>query len=167
MNTIEGTVSRITDVETGLNKLGKEWRKQGFAIRTNEQYEKTIYFQAFNKVTEYIDNLNVGDDVEVAFYAESREYNEKYYTSLNAVTIKVTRANANAIKALPTETATLPKKEALLKPTPEANATYGEMAKFYPLKKKESPSIETLAMQDLVKRGLIPASPDEIEDLPF
>jgi|TARA_B110000467_G_C18318262_1_gene483179 hypothetical protein len=84
---LNGTITVISDVQTGTAKsTGNTWKKCGFVVETKGEYPKSVYFTVFGE--EKVDNLlkfnKVGQDVDVSFNVESREYNGKYYTDLQA-----------------------------------------------------------------------------------
>ena len=87
---IEGTVKKVLPLQSGVSATGKEWKKQDFVITTLEQYAKDVCIQAFNKTTEYVDNLQEGDNVNVSFNLESKGYQGKYYTQVTAWKIEKT-----------------------------------------------------------------------------
>lgn len=79
---VTGKVVQVLAVESGTSKMGNAWQKQNFVIETLGRYPKKICFQLFGE------NVSVcpaiGDEVKVLFDAESREYNGRWYTQLNA-----------------------------------------------------------------------------------
>ena len=69
-------------IESGTSKSGNAWQKRNFVIETAGQYPKKVCLQLFgDKVNEC---PNVGEEVKVSFDAESREWNGKWFTQLNA-----------------------------------------------------------------------------------
>jgi len=97
--TINGKITAINAVENGTSKAGKEWQKQNFVINTGDKFNPEVCFQVFG--AEKCENLtkynNVGDDVEVSFNVSSREYNGKWYNSLDAWMVKKTDHNINDV----------------------------------------------------------------------
>ena len=84
---LKGTIKVISEVQEGTAKsTGNTWKKCGFVVETKGEYPKSVYFTVFGE--EKVDNLlkfnKVGQDVDVSFNVESREYNGKYYTDLQA-----------------------------------------------------------------------------------
>lgn len=79
---IQGKVVTVLAVESGTSKAGNPWQKQSFVIEVGERYPKKVCFQLFG---EYVSDCPaVGDDVKVSFDIESREWNGKWFTQLNA-----------------------------------------------------------------------------------
>ena len=79
---ISGKTIAVLDLVTGTSKAGKAFQKREFVIETAGQYPKKVCFQLFgDKVN---DCPNVGEEVKVSFDPESREWNDKWFTQLNA-----------------------------------------------------------------------------------
>lgn len=87
---LKGKVVLSLPVVTGEGKNG-QWRKQEFLIETGDQYPKKVMFSLMGAKIDQ-NQVVVGQEVVVSFDAESREYNGKYYTNLNAW--KVTAAGS-------------------------------------------------------------------------
>ena len=83
---LNGVIKKIMPIVEGVSQAGKEWKKSGFVVTTEGDYPKDVAFSVFGE--EKVDNLmkfnKVGQRVDVSFNVESREYNEKYYTDLQA-----------------------------------------------------------------------------------
>jgi len=83
---VKGKITEILEVESGSSKAGKDWEKQTFVIDTEAQYNPLIAFSVFGE--DKVENLTkynkVGDSVEVSFNVSSREFNGKYYHSVDA-----------------------------------------------------------------------------------
>ena len=79
---ITGKVVAVLELVSGTSNAGNPWQKREFVIETPGQYPKKICLQLFgDKVNEC---PNVGEEVKVSFDAESREWNGKWFTQLNA-----------------------------------------------------------------------------------
>lgn len=81
---IKGKIQQILKPESGVSRAGKEWKKQEFVIETDEQFPRKVCFTLFNDKTALINDLSVGEEVEVSFNLESREYNGKWFHNINA-----------------------------------------------------------------------------------
>jgi len=81
---IIGEVIKILELQSGEGKKGT-WYKQNFVVKTKEQYAKEICFDFFGDagLLEKIKYLKIGSEIKVFFNAESREFNNKWYTNLN------------------------------------------------------------------------------------
>jgi hypothetical protein len=79
-----GKVLQILPEIKGTSARG-EWKKQDFVIETaEEQFPKKICFTLFNDKNGTFDKIKPNMEVEVSFSIESREYNEKWYSNINA-----------------------------------------------------------------------------------
>jgi len=97
--TITGKLKLILNVQKGTNQAtGKEWQKQSFVVETEEQYPKTICFDGWSKLVPVIGKLQIGENLTVHFRAESREYNEKWYTNLTAWKIDKAGAKSEVVE---------------------------------------------------------------------
>jgi hypothetical protein len=99
--TVKGNIIKVMNLESGVSKAGNEWKKQEFILEFQEQqFARKICFSLFNDKTALLKNLQPGQEVEVAFNLESREFNGKWYTNVNAWKIDPVKA-ANAPEGLP------------------------------------------------------------------
>lgn len=79
---IKGKVIQLLPLQTGEGKNGA-WRKQEFVIETDAQYPKKICISAWgDKINESL--LQIGNEINVSFDLESREYNGRWYTDVKA-----------------------------------------------------------------------------------
>ncbi len=81
---VKGKIEQILKPESGVSRAGKEWNKQEFVIETEEQYPRKVCFTLFGDKTSLISGLSNGQQVEVSFNLESREYNGKWFHNINA-----------------------------------------------------------------------------------
>jgi hypothetical protein len=103
--TERGVVTQILQEETGTSKAGKEWRKQEFVIETEGQYPKNICFTLFGDKIDLLMKIAEGMTVDVSFNLESREYNGRWFHSVNAWRIQPekTEQQKEQIKDIPPE----------------------------------------------------------------
>ncbi len=81
---VKGKIEQILKPESGVSRAGKEWQKQEFVIETDEQFPRKVCFTLFNDKTSLIKGISAGEEVEVSFNLESREYNGKWFHNINA-----------------------------------------------------------------------------------
>ena len=81
---VKGKIQQILKPESGVSRAGNEWKKQEFVIETIEQFPRKICFTLFNDKLSLINDISGGDEVEVSFNIESREYNGKWFHNINA-----------------------------------------------------------------------------------
>lgn len=81
--TISGRIDSVLPLQQGTSKAGNPWKKQGYVIDTGGQYPKKVCFSLFgDKIDQF--PLQVGQDVTVSIGIESREFNARWYTEVNA-----------------------------------------------------------------------------------
>jgi hypothetical protein len=87
---ITGRVIKMLALQTGMGKVGP-WKKQEFVIETGGQIPRKICFSLWgDKIDQAA--LHEGDEAEINFDLESREYNGRWYTEAKAW--KVVRKSA-------------------------------------------------------------------------
>ena len=98
---VKGKIDQILKPESGVSRAGKEWKKQEFVIETDEQYPRKVCFTLFGDKIDLVTGLATGEDVEVSFNVESREYNGRWFHNINAW--KIDRANDDNFPPPPPE----------------------------------------------------------------
>lgn len=79
---LTGKIIKILALQTGTGKNGT-WKKQEFIIETAAQIARKVCFSLWgDKIDQF--NLQEGEDAEVSFDLESREYNNRWYTEAKA-----------------------------------------------------------------------------------
>jgi hypothetical protein len=81
---IKGRLIQILPLQSGTSKTGNDWSKQEFVIETDEQFPKKVCFTLFGDKVSLLNGLSIGNQIEVAFNLESREFNGKWYSNINA-----------------------------------------------------------------------------------
>jgi hypothetical protein len=82
--TVTGKIVALLKPEKGVSRAGNEWKKQDFVIETTDQFPKKICFTLFNDKITNLEGFSEGDEVEVSFSIESRDYNGKWFHNINA-----------------------------------------------------------------------------------
>lgn len=83
MADITGKIIVVLPTRSGTSARGTQWSSQTAVIETHEQYPKRVAFDVLgDKITEF--NLQVGEEVTVSFDINAREFNGKWYNSVNA-----------------------------------------------------------------------------------
>ena len=92
---VKGKVIELLPVQSGVSKAGKDWSKQEFVVETEEQFPKKICFTLFGDKLSLLNGISVGQEVEVFFNVESREFNGKWYHNINAWKINPVQQASN------------------------------------------------------------------------
>ena len=64
-----------------------------FVLSIGDKYPQLVQFQAVNERVKFLDGAKVGQECEVKFDLRGREYNGKFYVSLNAWDIRIASAS--------------------------------------------------------------------------
>lgn len=107
---ITGNIKLIQDVESGTSKAGNEWSKRTIVVTTADKYPQDLAIDFLGESIKGINNFQVGNPVTVSINLRGKEYNGKYYTSINGWKIAATIGNVNNTDQNPAreETADLP-----------------------------------------------------------
>jgi hypothetical protein len=77
-----GKIIKVLPLQTGTGKNGT-WKKQEFVIETTDKIPRKVCFSLWgDKIDQF--SLAEGDESEVSFDLESREYNGRWYTEVKA-----------------------------------------------------------------------------------
>ena len=101
---ITGRLMRVLDMRTGMGRMG-EWKNQDFILELPGQYPRQVCISLWGEKIEALKNFNIGDQIKTSVDIESREFNEKWYTSVKAWQLE--KAEGSAFSA-PTSANTLP-----------------------------------------------------------
>lgn len=83
MADITGKIIAVLPTRSGTSARGTQWSSQTAVVETHEQYPKRVAFDVLgDKITEF--NLQVGEEVTVSFDINAREFNGKWFNSVNA-----------------------------------------------------------------------------------
>ena len=83
MNVIGKLIKKL-DVESGISKTGKEWQKQSILVeQSGTDYNKQVVISFFGDKMKSIRDIEEGSDVNVSVNISSREFNGKYYHSID------------------------------------------------------------------------------------
>lgn len=81
---LSGKVIKVYDPQSGTSDRGA-WVRQSFVIETIDNYPKRVCFEVSNP--NLVNLVSVDDLVVVTFIVMSREYQERWYTTVKAVGI--------------------------------------------------------------------------------
>jgi hypothetical protein len=81
---LKGKLVKILNLESGISRSGNSWKKQEFVLETQDQFPKKVCFNLFNDKVSLLSGFTGGEDLEVSFDVESREFNNKWYHNINA-----------------------------------------------------------------------------------
>lgn len=79
---IKGKVIQILPIQEGVSKNNKSWKKATIVIEYGDQYPKKIALDNLKNAEEFA-KLAVGTEGVFYIEVESREFNNRWYTSVN------------------------------------------------------------------------------------
>lgn len=79
---IQGKIIVVLPERSGVSQRGNQWRSISYVLETQEQYPKKL---AFDVTNDKIDQLNIqlGEIITVQFDINAREYNGRWFNSVN------------------------------------------------------------------------------------
>ena len=91
---LAGKVIAVLEPRSGVSKTGNEWKVQEYVIETHDQYPRKMCFDVFgaDKIAQF--NIQVGEELNVYFDVDAREWNGRWFNSIRAW--KVDRVSAQA-----------------------------------------------------------------------
>ena len=80
---LQGKIIVVLPERSGVSQRGNQWRSISYVLETQEQYPKKL---AFDVTNDKIDQLNIqlGEIITVQFDINAREYNGRWFNSVNA-----------------------------------------------------------------------------------
>ena len=86
---IKGKLIKKLDVESGISKGGKQWKKQSILVEQDSlvDYNTEVVIQFFGDKMEQLRDLKEGSRVEVKFNLYSREHKGRYYHNIDGYLI--------------------------------------------------------------------------------
>ena len=81
---IQGKVIAVLAPREGTSKTGNPWKVQEYVIETEEQYPKKMCFEVFgnDRISQYASMLVVGNTVKVSFDIDARQWNDRWFNSI-------------------------------------------------------------------------------------
>ena len=91
---LAGRVIAVLEPKGGTSRNGNEWKVQEYVIETHDQYPRRMCFDVFgdDKIKQF--NIQVGEELNVFFDIDAREWQGRWFNSIRAW--KVERVNADA-----------------------------------------------------------------------
>lgn len=99
---ISGKLIQKLEQQSGAGKNGKNWVKQDFVIETPGQYPKKVCLTAWGDPTDTVESASIGDQMNISFNLESREYNGKWYTEARVWKMSIGSKEAKPKNEIPT-----------------------------------------------------------------
>ena len=99
-STIKGAIKLINPIKV----ISDKFSVREFVVTTPDaKYPQDILFQTVNDKMAVLESLGVGQQVEVSYNVRGREFNGRYYNTLDAWKIEVTRSKPSQPSTQPIE----------------------------------------------------------------
>lgn len=82
---LAGKVVAILEARSGVSRTsGNGWKSQDFVIETHEAYPRRMMFNVFgeDKLNQF--NIQMGEEINVSFDINAREYQGRWYNDIRA-----------------------------------------------------------------------------------
>jgi single-strand DNA-binding protein len=83
----KGTIHHLGEAR----QVSEKMNIREFVLSIGDKYPQLVQFQAVNERVKFLDGAKVGQECEVKFDLRGREYNGKFYVSLNAWDIRIAK----------------------------------------------------------------------------
>ena len=93
---VVGTIEKLMPIQKGVSSTGREWVRQDIVMSmANGQFVKHLAATIMGQ--ERIDNFNlhVGDNIVAYLDIDAREYNSRWYNSINIWRVERVGSNGN------------------------------------------------------------------------
>ena len=81
---VKGRLTQKLEVEKGTSKAGKDWQKQSIVIDNGDQFNPNICISFFGEdKIKMLKGFKEGQEIEVNINLSSREFNGKWYHSID------------------------------------------------------------------------------------
>ena len=80
---IQGKIIVVLPERSGVSQRGNQWRSISYVLETQEQYPKKLVFDVTNDKIDQL-NIQLGEILTVQFDINAREYNGRWFNSVNA-----------------------------------------------------------------------------------
>ena len=75
------TKGKIKIIESTV-QVSDKFKRRNVVLTTGDKYPQDVIFEATQQNCELLDNFSIGDEVTIAFNLRGREWNGKYFNSL-------------------------------------------------------------------------------------
>ena len=92
---IQGKIISALPERSGTSqRTGNVWKVQEFVVETHDQYPKKMAFEVFGEDRLQRFNIQVGQEVNIAFDIDAHEYNGRWFNSIRAYDVRLVDSSA-------------------------------------------------------------------------
>ena len=84
---LQGKIISVLPAKTGTNARG-DWKVQEYVVETHDAYPKKMVFSVFGDERISRFNIQVGQEVTVAFDIDAHEYNGRWFNGIRAFDVR-------------------------------------------------------------------------------
>lgn len=88
---LQGKIIAALPERSGVSQRG-EWKVQEFVLETHDSFPKKMVFDVFGADRLARFNIQVGQEVQVAFDIDAREWNGRWFNSIRAFDVRQVEA---------------------------------------------------------------------------
>jgi hypothetical protein len=92
-NEIKGKIERVSEIQV----ISDKFSKQEIVVQTDDKYPQSVPIQFTNANIAKLSGVKVGDAVTVQYNVRGKEYNGRYFVSLDGWQIAVSGGNATPV----------------------------------------------------------------------
>ncbi len=102
---LAGKIIAVLEARGGVSKTtGNSWKTQEYVIETHEQYPRRMCFNVFGEDKINQMNIQVGDELNVFFDINAREYQGRWFNDIRAWKVERVVPGAPAEQPMPQAT---------------------------------------------------------------
>ncbi len=99
---LAGKIIAVLEARGGVSKAtGNSWKSQEYVIETHEQYPRRMCFNVFGEDKINQMNIKEGDELNVFFDVNAREYQGRWYNDIRAWKVERVVPGAPAEQPMP------------------------------------------------------------------
>lgn len=123
---LSGKVIAVLEPRGGISRNGNEWKVQEYVIETHDQYPRKMVFDVFgaDKIQQF--NIQAGEELNVSFDIDAREWNGRWFNSIRAWRVERVQPQANAQTPPPPPAPGIPPASSAPAPSAQASFTANE-----------------------------------------
>ena len=95
----KGTIAYMSDVQSGVSQSGNPWHRQTIVVDVagyNGSFRK-VALQASGNVVGDLEQMAVGDKVEIAYQVTAREWQGKWYNNVDLFKIEIAEEASQSV----------------------------------------------------------------------
>lgn len=98
---ITGKIIAVLPANSGVSaRTGNPWMSQEYVLETHDQFPRKCCFRIFGEDRIKQFNIQAGEELTVSFDIDAREYNGRWFNSINAWAVnRATQAQPDAMPA--------------------------------------------------------------------